>query len=298
LESSSTGGGAAGMKMKNSDLHVHSYYSDGELSPTQVVRLAKTRGIKNLALADHNSILGIEEAVNEGRKIGTNVIPAVEIAAKEDEVLGYFVNYKNPKLNSELNRTSFYENQKIKLRIKVLQKKEFDINYKDFVKRFPNSKENYNIAHLASFLSENYNIDRGKALEFIRGLKIKKPRKKNLTVIQVIKLILKYGGIPVLAHPWINLDSKELLKEQNFKKLVKSGLKGIEIDNGDRDSRRDEQTLKKIKQLAKKYNLIITSGSDFHGDFLVRETNCHDLGDYNSDEKIDKELEKLRGVKD
>ena len=86
------------MKMtKNSDLHIHSYYSDGDLSPSDVVRLAKQKGIKNLALTDHNSLDGVQEAIDEGKRQNINIIPAIEIRAKEDEVLGYFVDYKNQK---------------------------------------------------------------------------------------------------------------------------------------------------------------------------------------------------------
>ena len=85
-----------------------------------------------------------------------------------------------------------------------------------------------------------------------------------------------------------------MLKEENFKELVKAGLKGIEIDNGDRDDRRDKQTLKRIKELAKKYDLIITSGSDFHGDYLVQATKCHGLGDYNCDEEVVEQLKKAK----
>jgi len=281
--------------MKNSDLHVHSYYSDGELSPKEVVRLAKKKGIKNLAITDHNSVKGIGDAIKEGKKIGINVIPGVEIAAKEDEVLCYYItDYKNSKLIALLNRTSFHENEKIKLRIKALQKRDFNINYKNFVKRFPHSKENYNLGHLSLYLSEEYKISRWEAFKIIHTLKIKKTRKKDLPICQVIRLILKYNGIPVLAHPWADLNSKGLLKEQNFKELILAGLKGIEIDNGDRDERRDIKTLKRIKELAKKYNLIITSGSDFHGNFLIKENESHGIGECNCDESVVKQLKALK----
>ena len=77
------------MSESNTDLHTHSIYSDGVLHPREVVREAKEKDIKNLALTDHNSIDGVEEAISEGKKIGVNVIPGIEIRAREDEVLGY-----------------------------------------------------------------------------------------------------------------------------------------------------------------------------------------------------------------
>ena len=76
--------------MKTTDLHTHSYYSDGKLSPKQVVRDAKKAGVKILALTDHNSISGVKEAIAEGKKLGVRVIPGAELRSKEGEILGYF----------------------------------------------------------------------------------------------------------------------------------------------------------------------------------------------------------------
>jgi len=98
--------------MKNTDLHLHSYYSDGELSPAEVVRAAKKKGVKNLALTDHNSIGGNKEAIEEGEKIGVKVIPGIEIVGEEDEVLGYFIDYENEEFQEELVKISQKGNEK------------------------------------------------------------------------------------------------------------------------------------------------------------------------------------------
>lgn len=279
--------------MKNSDLHVHSYYSDGDLPPSEVVKLAKQKGIKNLALADHNSFDGVAEAIKEGRKQGVNVIPAIEIRAKEDEVLGYFIEYKNEEFKKELQKIQENIIDRVKKIIAKLNKKGIEVSFDDLVKKYYPNKNLMEI-HLIKYL-------KSKGLGKIRTLWPKYISKKGetyvpvkeISVLNALKLIKKYGGIPVLAHPWTEPHSKELLKEEKFKKLVKAGLKGIEIDNGDRDDRRDKQTLEKIKELARKYNLIITSGSDFHGDYVVQATNCHGLGDYNCDEEV---VEKLNSI--
>ncbi len=280
--------------MKNSDLHTHSYYSDGDLPPSEVVKLAKQKGIKNLAIADHNSFEGVAEAVKEGKKQGINVIPAIEIRAKEDEVLGYFIDYQNENFKKEVEKIQENLIDRVKKIILKLNKKGIDVSFEDLLKTYhPN--RNFMEIHLIKYLKSI-------GLGDIRELWPKYISKEGetyvpveeISILDAIKLIKKYGGVPVLAHPWVELSSKELLKEENFKELVKAGLKGIEIDNGDRDDRRDEQTLKKIKELAEKYNLIITSGSDFHGDYLVQATKCHGLGDYNCDEKVVEELKKAK----
>ena len=90
--------------MKNADLHTHSYYSDGELSPKALVRLAKQRGIKHLALTDHTSLKGIKEAENEGKKIGVNIIPAVELKTTTGEILAYYINPNNKELKAAIKQ--------------------------------------------------------------------------------------------------------------------------------------------------------------------------------------------------
>lgn len=280
--------------MRNTDLHTHSYYSDGELSPRKVVRIAKRARIKYLALADHNSVEGVEEAIKEGKKIGVYIIPAVEIRAKEDEVLGYFINHKNKELKKEIKRIENNVYKRAKKIISKLNKKGIEVKFSDLVKRYHLNKNLMEI-HIVRYLKEKgYGEIRELWNKYIsRGGETYVPI-KEISVINSIKLIKKYGGIPVLSHPWVEQSSKAILKEENFKKLIKAGLKGIEIDNGDRDKRRDKKTLKNIKRLAKKYNLIITSGSDFHKNKSTKSQNQHQIGKCNCDEKVVNKLRELK----
>jgi predicted metal-dependent phosphoesterase TrpH len=279
--------------MKNTELHTHSYYSDGDLSPSEMVILAKQKDIKNLAISDHNSLEGIEEAIKEGKKQGISIIPAIEIRAKEDEVLGYFIDYKNKELKKEINKITSNVVNRVKKIIAKLNEKGIEINFEDLIKRYFPNKNNMMEIHLIKYL-------KFKGFGEIKDLWKRYISKEGetyvpiteISIIDAIKLIIKYGGFPVLAHPWVEQDSKELLDENKFNELIKAGLKGIEIDNGDRDERRDDKTIERIKELAKRHNLIITSGSDFHGDYLVQATKCHGLGDYNCDDSIINKLKK------
>ncbi len=115
----------------------------------------------------------------------------------------------------------------------------------------------------------------------------------EISVANAIKLIKKFWGVPVLAPPWVEPSSKELLSDKNFLRLVRAGLQGIEIDNSDRDERRDDKTLDRINTLAEKYNLVVTSGSDFHGDKKSRKLKIHQIGEHNCEESVIKKL-KLR----
>ena len=279
--------------MKNSDLHTHSYYSDGEYSPTEVVKLAKKRKIKNLALTDHNSIDGVEEAIKEGNKVGVNVIPAVEIIGNGFEVLGYFINYKDSKMKKELLRCGYYQNEVVKRIINLLRGEGEDISFEKLKEQFPDADKNYNYAHLFYYLmSKGYEFQEALDKVMETKKKIKKPDKRDISVISAIKLIKKYKGVPVLSHPWIG---KEDFTMENVKKYVKAGLKGIEYENGEKNFvGRDGDFKKKMKGFAKRYGLILTQGSDFHGPIMISALKRHELGKYNCDEKIVEKLKKLK----
>lgn len=276
--------------MKNTDLHNHSYYSDGQISPKGLVRLAKRRGIKNLSLTDHDSVKGVDEAVKEGKKIGVRVIPGVELRAESTEVLGYFINYKDRVLLSRIRESSLKAQEKTKIICNKLNKAGYKITFKELWKKFPKARGNINTFYLLYALYlKKYGTIRGMGDSVLIQFKHKI---KKRTIIEAIRIIKRAGGVAVLAHPWLD---EEILKESNIRKYVKAGLKGIEINNGDRAPLRSKSADKKMKWLAKKYNLIMTSGSDFHGRNLVKQMpGNHDLGKNSCDESVVYELEKLR----
>lgn len=84
------------------DLHIHTIFSDGTLSPYETVKMGKLNGLMGLSITDHDEVGGIEEAFKAGKKLGIKVIPGVEFSAKYNErslhILGYFIDYKNPKV--------------------------------------------------------------------------------------------------------------------------------------------------------------------------------------------------------
>jgi len=270
--------------MKNSDLHTHSYYSDGMFSPREVVKLAKKNGIKTLSLTDHNSFDGVEEAITMGKKLGIRIIPGIELRSKDGEVLGYFIDIHNKELISNVKKIQkrseeVFNNTLKKLKgvgIKAKSEEVLDTKFK---------RQNVIIAYLWKYLKRKYDLDIKEIKKLMKGPKFK----AKFSTEKVIKIIINGGGVPVLAHPWY---SQKLLSDKRFKLLVKAGLKGVEIDNGGINEEKKTQ-IKKIIGFAKKYNLIITSGSDFHGDFLLMSTK-HSIGKSNCDEKVVSELNLAR----
>jgi|TARA_Y100000310_G_C20578016_1_gene761449 hypothetical protein len=284
--------------MKDTDLHTHSYYSDGQISPKELVRQAKRKKIKNLALTDHDSVDGVKEAIKEGKRLGVGVIPAVEVRAKETEVLGYFVDVDNKELKKDLKKGRKKVKEGVKDWCKKLQKAGFNISFKEIQGKFPKSKSNINEFYPLFVL---YKKGYGKMLKIpgiIKERGVKKKKIKERTMIQAIRLIKKAGGVPVLAHPWVD-DKRKVLRHKNIKRYIEAGLKGIEINNGDRAPFKPSNMNKKIRKIAKKYKLILTCGSDYHGlpELTKQMPGNHELGENNCDKKIVEQLQNLSNIK-
>lgn len=264
--------------MENSDLHTHSFYSDGIFSPADVVKKAKEAGIKNLALTDHNSIDGITEAQEEAKKQGINIIPGIELRCKEGEVLGYFMDFKDKEFIKKIKRIQKKSKEVFENSIKELNKRGINIKSEEVLDT-KLKRNNVLIAYLFKFLKNKNQISIKEMKEFMKG-DLFEPL---FSTEEVIKMINDAKGVAVLAHPWY---SKTFLDEIRMKEFVKSGLKGIEINNGGKGEER-LNSLEKIKKFAKEYNLILTSGSDFHKDL-----SSHKLGMNNCDEEIVNKLKK------
>lgn len=268
--------------MKNADLHIHSIYSDGELSPKNLVKAARNKGLKYIALTDHNCTQGIKEIILYGKKFGVEVIPGVEIASEWGEVLGYFIDPDNKELRDLLKKNRREIDKGARTCIKRLKKSGFKINYGDVKKEFLKYP-------LMCFFVSQFLIKKGflKSTSEFRAYLSKNIRiKYNLpTTEQVVSAIKNAGGIPVLAHPFAESDYKK--EFENIEKLIKKGLAGIEIRNG-QYRKYDVKINEKIVKLAKKYGLILTSGSDFHGSSVKSK-----LGDCRCEEEVIHEMRDL-----
>lgn len=266
------------------DLHTHSNYSDGVLSPGEVVERAKERGVEIMSLNDHSTIYGISEAVLEGKRLGVEVIPGVELKFNGGEVLGYYVDVKNEVLNNFLRGVSETSVVRAEYIAGALSSNGYLVSVKELNGEFPNAQGNLNMMH---FCYHFYNAGRFDSMrETWKGLGIGLIYRnlKRPSVYDCIRVIRDAGGVAVLAHPWVSETSRKLLTEEKMKGLVDAGLGGIEIDQGDRRVERGEELIASIRHLAERYGLILTSGSDFHGDFLIdsnENPRSHEIGSHN-----------------
>lgn len=251
------------------DLHVHSNRSDGSMTPSELVDLAVKKGLSAFALTDHDTVDGIPEALSRARYwaeqgIQIEVIPGIEFSTeymgKDIHIVGIDIDYEADFFKQYL--TDFV-NARIERNIKMcknLQEAGIDITFEKLMEEYPGSV--ITRAHYARFLHDySYTSSMKEAFERYVGdhTKYFVPREK-VTPVQAVELILRAGGIPILAHPVIYGLGKTAL-DTLVSELKAAGLIGIEAvystytPSDERD----------IKALALKHDLAISGGSDFHG---------------------------------
>ncbi|MDP4093898.1 MAG: PHP domain-containing protein [Bacillota bacterium] len=250
---------------KTIDLHAHSTASDGSFSPGELVNHAKTMGLYAVALTDHDTVSGIQEAVSEGEKLGVEVVPGIEIGVNfkpEMHILGYFLNQNWLNISNileKLRKSREERNPKIVAKLNELG---FSMTM-DEVKTAAITGV-VGRPHIAKVMvDKGYVKSMGEAFE--KYLASGRPayfKKDKLSPEEGIGEILKAGGIPVIAHP-VHLNMSYSHLDNLLADLKKDGLMGIEayyVDNTNDDTGN-------LLRLAIKHDLLTTGGSDFHGSY-------------------------------
>jgi len=272
--------------MKYIDLHVHSNASDGSYPPAEVVRLAKEGGLTAMALTDHDTVDGLPEAVAAGETYGVEVIPGVEISAQcpggTMHILGLFVDYHNGLLDQRLavlKQARIDRNPQIiaklnALNIPITMARVEEISGGGQVGRPHIARALMEAGYVAS-LQEAFD----KFLGWQRAAYVSKFR---FPPAQALAMIREAKGIPVLAHPFtLNLGSAFALKNRILE-LKDLGLAGLEVFYSEHTPEQEALYLK----LARELGLLITGGSDFHGENKPEIT----LGSFASQSKLTYDL--------
>lgn len=247
------------------DLHLHSYYSDGELSPDELIKQAKKKNISTIAITDHDTILGVKNITYKDNSI--QVIPGIELSAKVDKgrmhILGYGIDIKNKELNDKMSELRDNSLNSILSLIEQL-KKDYNIFFGyDDIKELINSNRNLGRPEIAKLcIKHGYasNVDDAFEKYLIDAYNKIRKNNKGINYEECIKLILNSGGVPVLAHPkTLKLNQNELIVL--IEDMIEKGLKGIEVYH----SSHSQEEINLYLDIAKKFNLLISGGSDFHG---------------------------------
>jgi predicted metal-dependent phosphoesterase TrpH len=262
------------MHMGYVDLHIHTTASDGVMSPSEIVRYAKAKGLQAIAITDHDTIEGLEEGLLEGEKIDFEVIPGIEISAEHSpgsmHLLGFFLDIHHPLLNERLGylqKARAERNPKIVDRLNRLG---IELTYEEVLKASGGGQVGR--PHFAQVLLEK-NYVRSFQEAFERFLKKGAPAyvdKSRFTAKEAIHFINEAKGVSVLAHPnTLNMNGYSEL-ENLILRLIEEGLKGIEVYYPEHSP----LEVARYKTLAERYGLLMTGGTDYHG----IEKNGLDIG--------------------
>jgi predicted metal-dependent phosphoesterase TrpH len=246
------------------DLHLHTTASDGAFSPTQIVRMAREAGLRAIAITDHDSMGGVAEAVAAAAGTGLGVIPGVEISTDllqgEAHILGYYLDARNPELMellATLRKSRWERAQRMveklgALGMPVSWDRVADIADGGAVGR----------PHVARALMEAGHVS---SVQDAFALYIGREGpayvdRYRLAPVEVTQAVVRWGGLPVLAHPSFVVDLPALLS-----RLVPAGLVGLEAYY----TGYPPEVTASLLRLARTNGLVGTGGSDFHGRSVV-----------------------------
>lgn len=251
--------------MQHIDLHCHSLYSDGTMTPVELVKMARQEKLAGLALTDHDTIAGVPELLAAAAAIGLAAVSGVELSANHGDIpihiLGYGFDPAASTLNQDLARlqaTRKRRNEKIianlgEVGIEVTLAEIKTIAGQGVVGR----------PHFGQLLMQRGKV-RSLQEAFRRYLGRGKPAyaaREKLPVAEAIRIIKRAGGVAVLAHPGvIPLDNRKTLTLIN--EFLAMGLDGLEVYYPGHPPMLRRQLL----SLCDKENLVVTGGSDYHGD--------------------------------
>ena len=249
------------MPAGRADLHNHTTASDGLLTSTQLIGYAAQKGLEAAAITDHDTTNGIEEGLEAGRKYHVAVIPGIElntqIDRKEIHILGYFINFLSSDLQGHLAKIREARKTRAEKMVKKLvEVYGFDITYDEVLRQAKTG--GVGRPHIARVLMAK-GIVRDVAEAFEKYLGTDCPayvERFPISPREGIELIEKAGGVPVLAHPGL-LPDPDLMDP-----LLKMGIKGIEAFH----SKHTQQESLRYSDLALQNGLLVTGGSDCHGE--------------------------------
>lgn len=261
------------------DLHSHTVNSDGTYTVEEIVKLAKEKGLKVLAITDHDTVDGLvdEKKIDElEKKYDIKIIRGIEMSCSLDgsdvHILGYFLNLKDEEFLNVLKEIADIRDERNDRLLKKLEKLNVPVTKEDLEEVVQGNI--LSKAHIAEVMvRKGYVKSKPEAFEKYLGKKgLAYTEKKDYKPQRAVEILAKNGAFVSLAHPKLittNVDKIDKLLQD----LIPLGLRGIEVNYYSFY----EMDRKIYRKLAKKYNLIITGGSDFHGGNRV-EVSLGDSG--------------------
>jgi hypothetical protein len=257
------------------DLHIHTNASsDGQHSPREIFEMARNKGLRAIAFADHNSVGNVEEGLHLSGEFEMEFLPCLELNTFHNgldlHLLAFFIDPYNPALQNWLEIIHQKKKEQAQKRLQKLNEFGFSFSWDDlqkfsgdriptgmsFLKAILNRKENRDDPRLRPYIDGNrsrspyVNFYR----DYLRGGKPAFVQMEDISTIMAIGKIKELGGTPILAHP---SDTGEKI----IRHLIANGLEGLEAFSPYHDAREQEA----FRVFAEKHGVLVTAGSDFHG---------------------------------
>lgn len=246
-------------RLSRVDLHLHTTASDGELTPTELVREAKAHGLECIAITDHDSTNGIEEAAAEGERLGVQVIPGIEMSTDipraEVHILGYYLDYADAGFQTTLQQLRDSRRERAERMIAKLAEmglvvpleRVLEVAGSGSIGRPHIAEVMVEMGYVSSMVEAFASYIGRNAPAYVERYK--------LTPREAVAVIRGVKGLPVLAHPAEIVVLPNLLPE-----LISAGLVGLEAYYSDYSP----EAVEGLLALADEYGLIPTGGTDFH----------------------------------
>jgi len=261
------------------DLHVHSNQSsDGDFSPSLLIRLAKNKGLKALAISDHDTVTAYPQAIAIGKELGIEVIPSMELTTlydgREFHLLLPFLDWTKKIVRDIIDQVVKRRYREAKERVKKLQNLGFQVTWSEVLRESGDHpplavtiaqillrKAEYNgDLRLRTYFEEQNRLYAPYLFYrdyFAEGKPAAVPR-RNVSLLEVLQTVDRTGGVPVLAHPGASF---QRVTKEDLSELKRAGLQGLEVYS----SYHDSQMAKFFRGMAEEFDLVPTAGSDFHG---------------------------------
>jgi predicted metal-dependent phosphoesterase TrpH len=241
------------------DLHLHTSYSDGLLSPPEMVKHAKTLGLKAIGIVDHDTVDGIVPAIEAGKDEGVEIVPGVELSSQCDgrdiHIIGYYFDMESPKFKKYLTLFQKERYKRAEKMVKNLNNLGIHVSMDEVEGRAKGNS--IGRPHLAEILMEKGYIETfQEAFHKYIGYGSKAYEEKyQIVPEEAIRLISEAKGLSFLAHPGYPIHDDMIFR------LIKAGLDGLEIYHPKLDPNR----MRHLQDIVREHGLLISGGSDCHG---------------------------------
>lgn len=256
------------------DLHTHTWHSDGLTSPGDNVALAAAQGLRGIAVTDHDTFTGWQEAAHACAAHGVELVPGVELSTEHHgasvHLLGYWVDPEHDGLAAEVDRLANERLRRARDMLARLGELGFDVSLEEVVRRADGAP--LTRPHVAeAMVAAGVVPDVPTAFErFLADGAAAYVPKHALSPEQGVALIRAAGGVAVLAHPGLDRGEASRVSVALLDRLAVAGLAGVEGDHPGHDPGEVERW----RRLARERELLVTGASDFHGRYEDESIGC------------------------